>query len=65
MRKNHKDAFLKKHGVKLGFMSVFVKAAAFALKSESVVNAGESCSYTLCSCFHPVRGGEGLRFANC
>lgn len=39
MRKSHKDTFLKKHGVKLGFMSVFVKAAAFALQSEPVVNA--------------------------
>jgi 2-oxoglutarate dehydrogenase E2 component (dihydrolipoamide succinyltransferase) len=41
MRKTHKDAFFKKHGIKLGFMSVFVKAAAFALQSEPVVNAGK------------------------
>ncbi len=26
------DVFLEKHGVKLGFMSVFVKAAAYALQ---------------------------------
>ncbi|KXJ06221.1 Dihydrolipoyllysine-residue succinyltransferase component of 2-oxoglutarate dehydrogenase complex, mitochondrial [Exaiptasia diaphana] len=29
----------RKHGIKLGFMSAFVKAAAFALQSEPVVNA--------------------------
>uniref|UniRef100_A0A8C2F2T5 Dihydrolipoyllysine-residue succinyltransferase component of 2-oxoglutarate dehydrogenase complex, mitochondrial n=1 Tax=Cyprinus carpio TaxID=7962 RepID=A0A8C2F2T5_CYPCA len=29
MRTQYKDAFLKKHGIKLGFMSAFVKAAAF------------------------------------
>ncbi|XP_031569298.1 dihydrolipoyllysine-residue succinyltransferase component of 2-oxoglutarate dehydrogenase complex, mitochondrial-like [Actinia tenebrosa] len=39
MRKAYKDAFLKKYGLKLGFMSVFVKAAAYALQSEPVVNA--------------------------
>jgi 2-oxoglutarate dehydrogenase E2 component (dihydrolipoamide succinyltransferase) len=32
MRKSHQDAFQKKHGVKLGFMSFFVKAAVDALK---------------------------------
>ncbi|XP_068998134.1 dihydrolipoyllysine-residue succinyltransferase component of 2-oxoglutarate dehydrogenase complex, mitochondrial-like [Embiotoca jacksoni] len=39
MRKTHKDAFLKKHSVKLGFMSVFVKAAAHALTDQPAVNA--------------------------
>ncbi|XP_023684236.2 dihydrolipoyllysine-residue succinyltransferase component of 2-oxoglutarate dehydrogenase complex, mitochondrial [Paramormyrops kingsleyae] len=39
MRKVHKDAFLKKHGVKLGFMSAFVKAAAHALTDQPAVNA--------------------------
>lgn len=33
------DAFLEKHGVKLGFMSVFVKAAADALEAVPAVNA--------------------------
>ena len=37
----HKDAFLKKHNLKLGFMSAFVKASAFALQEQPVVNAGE------------------------
>ena len=40
-RKMHKEAFLKKHGVKLGFMSAFLKAASFAHMDQPVVNAGE------------------------
>ncbi|KAJ8356371.1 hypothetical protein SKAU_G00191650 [Synaphobranchus kaupii] len=39
MRKLHKDAFLKKHGFKLGFMSAFVKASAHALSEQPAVNA--------------------------
>ncbi|XP_031177936.1 dihydrolipoyllysine-residue succinyltransferase component of 2-oxoglutarate dehydrogenase complex, mitochondrial-like [Sander lucioperca] len=39
MRKIHKDAFLKKHNIKLGFMSAFVKAAAHALTDQPAVNA--------------------------
>ncbi|XP_072721014.1 dihydrolipoyllysine-residue succinyltransferase component of 2-oxoglutarate dehydrogenase complex, mitochondrial isoform X1 [Ciconia boyciana] len=39
MRAVHKDTFLKKHNLKLGFMSAFVKAAAFALQDQPVVNA--------------------------
>ena len=39
MRTEYKDAFLEKHGVKLGFMSAFVKAAAKALREEPSVNA--------------------------
>ncbi|CAK6962274.1 dihydrolipoyllysine-residue succinyltransferase component of 2-oxoglutarate dehydrogenase complex%2C [Scomber scombrus] len=39
MRKVHKDVFLKKHNVKLGFMSAFVKAAAYALTDQPAVNA--------------------------
>jgi 2-oxoglutarate dehydrogenase E2 component (dihydrolipoamide succinyltransferase) len=39
MRKALGDAFLKEHGVKLGFMSFFVKAAAEALKRYPFVNA--------------------------
>ncbi|KAJ8341528.1 hypothetical protein SKAU_G00338190 [Synaphobranchus kaupii] len=39
MRKAHKDTFVKKHGVKLGFMSAFVKAAAHALTDQPSVNA--------------------------
>jgi len=39
MRKAHQDQFTKKHGVKLGFMSFFVKAAVDALKQTPGVNA--------------------------
>ena len=38
-RKQHLDAFVKKFGVKLGFMSAFTKAAAYALQDQPVVNA--------------------------
>ncbi|XP_039283447.1 dihydrolipoyllysine-residue succinyltransferase component of 2-oxoglutarate dehydrogenase complex, mitochondrial [Nilaparvata lugens] len=38
-RKANQEAFQKKHGIKLGFMSAFVKAAAFALQDQPVVNA--------------------------
>ena len=39
MRNRYKDKFEKEHGVKLGFMSFFVKAAVAALKKYPVVNA--------------------------
>ncbi|MGB3424879.1 2-oxoglutarate dehydrogenase complex dihydrolipoyllysine-residue succinyltransferase, partial [Castellaniella sp.] len=39
LRKKYKDSFEKEHGVKLGFMSFFVKAAVAALKRYPVVNA--------------------------
>jgi 2-oxoglutarate dehydrogenase E2 component (dihydrolipoamide succinyltransferase) len=39
LRKNYAEAFLKKHNVKLGFMSAFVKAATTAIKEQPVVNA--------------------------
>lgn len=38
-RKANLDAFQKKYGIKLGFMSVFSKAAAYALQDQPVVNA--------------------------
>ncbi len=39
MRKDYRDAFEKKHGVKLGFMGFFVKACVQALKDIPAVNA--------------------------
>ena len=39
LRKRHGEEFLKKYGVKLGFMSFFVKAAVQALKEVRPVNA--------------------------
>ncbi len=48
LRNQYKDLFEKKHGVKLGFMSFFVKAAIQALKEVPAVNAeidGEDIVY--------------------
>lgn len=39
LRKTYQDQFFEKHGVKLGFMSAFVKASCAALKEQPVVNA--------------------------
>ena len=39
MRKKFQDAFSKEHGVKIGFMSFFVKAAVHALKKFPMINA--------------------------
>ncbi|AGF48428.1 2-oxoglutarate dehydrogenase E2 component [Candidatus Kinetoplastibacterium oncopeltii TCC290E] len=39
IRKQYKDKFEKEHGVKLGFMSFFVKAAVSALKKYPLINA--------------------------
>ena len=39
LRAQYKDSFEKKHGVKMGFMSFFVKAAVQALKDFPAVNA--------------------------
>ncbi|WP_271078233.1 2-oxoglutarate dehydrogenase complex dihydrolipoyllysine-residue succinyltransferase [Aurantiacibacter sp. MUD61] len=38
-REAYKEVFAKKHGIKLGFMSFFAKAAALALKDVPAVNA--------------------------
>ena len=48
LRKEYREAFEKKHGVKLGFMGFFVKAAVQALKEIPAVNAeidGEDIVY--------------------
>ncbi|CAN1242980.1 Dihydrolipoyllysine-residue succinyltransferase component of 2-oxoglutarate dehydrogenase complex 2, mitochondrial [Linum perenne] len=39
LRSEYKDAFVEKHGVKLGLMSGFIKAAVSALQHQPVVNA--------------------------
>ena len=41
MRKQYKDIFLKKHNLKLGFMSPFIKASSVALQQMPTVNAGK------------------------
>ena len=48
LRERHRDGFEKKHGVRLGFMSIFAKAAIVALKELPAVNAeidGEDIVY--------------------
>lgn len=37
-RKANQEAFVKKFGIKMGFMSAFCKAAAYALQDQPVVN---------------------------
>lgn len=39
LRKSVGEQFVKKHGIKLGFMSAFVKASAYALTQQPTVNA--------------------------
>jgi len=39
LRQNYQDAFVKKHGIKLGFMSFFAKAVVHALKEVPAINA--------------------------
>ena len=48
-RKLHQESFLKKYGIKLGFMSAFCKATAYALQDQPVVNAviSENVSFFL------------------
>jgi 2-oxoglutarate dehydrogenase E2 component (dihydrolipoamide succinyltransferase) len=48
LRERHRDNFEKKHGVQLGFMSIFLKAAIVALKELPAVNGeidGEDIVY--------------------
>ena len=39
LRKRYQDSFLARHGIKLGFMSFYVKAVVEALKAYPIVNA--------------------------
>jgi 2-oxoglutarate dehydrogenase E2 component (dihydrolipoamide succinyltransferase) len=38
-RKLHQESFQKRYGIKLGFMSAFCKATAYALSDQPTVNA--------------------------
>jgi len=64
LRSRFKDAFLKKHGVKLGFMSFFVKAAVEALREIPQVNAEFRDPHVVyrdyCDIGIAVGGGKGL-----
>ncbi len=50
-RKKYADQFVKRHNLKLGFMSAFVKASACALLDNPIVNAGKYsiniCNYLM------------------
>jgi 2-oxoglutarate dehydrogenase E2 component (dihydrolipoamide succinyltransferase) len=64
LRKEHQEAFQQRYGIKLGFMSFFVKAAIDALKLVPQVNAevrGESIVYkNYFDIGVAVGGGKGL-----
>jgi 2-oxoglutarate dehydrogenase E2 component (dihydrolipoamide succinyltransferase) len=64
LRNKYKDAFLEKHGVKLGFMSFFAKASCEALKRFPSVNAeirGNNVVYRhYCDIGIAIGGGKGL-----
>ena len=64
LRTKYKDAFNEKHGVKLGFMSFFAKAACEALKRFPSVNAevrGNNIVYrNYCDIGIAIGGGKGL-----
>jgi 2-oxoglutarate dehydrogenase E2 component (dihydrolipoamide succinyltransferase) len=64
LRKELGESFLAKHGVKLGFMSFFVRASTSALKSVPQVNAeirGKDIVYhKYCDIGVAIGGGKGL-----
>jgi 2-oxoglutarate dehydrogenase E2 component (dihydrolipoamide succinyltransferase) len=64
LRKKYKDAFLEKHGVKLGFMSFFTKAVVRALKLypdvNSMMDGDYKINYDYCDISVAVSGPKGL-----
>lgn len=64
LRKRYREAFLEAHGVKLGFMAFFVKAAVQALQALPAVNARIQGDYIIYRKYHDigiaVGGGKGL-----
>lgn len=64
LRKKYQDQFVQKNGIKLGFMSFFVKAAVAALKQFPAVNAsidGDDIIYhNYCDIGIAVSGPRGL-----
>ncbi|MDA9572143.1 2-oxoglutarate dehydrogenase complex dihydrolipoyllysine-residue succinyltransferase [Flavobacteriaceae bacterium] len=64
LRKKYKDAFLEKHGVKLGFMSFFTKAVVRALKLypdvNSMMDGDYKIAYDYCDISVAVSGPKGL-----
>ena len=53
-RKKYAEAFEKAHGVKLGFMSFFVKACTEALKMHPIVNASVEGSDIVYHAYHDI-----------
>lgn len=64
LRKEYQDAFVKKYGIKLGFMSFFIKAAIEALKENPAVNAEVNGKKIIYKNYYDVGvavgGGKGL-----
>ncbi len=64
LRKRHQDAFVKKYGIKLGFMSFFVKATVEALKQIPQINAEIRGNEIIYKHYYDigvaVGGGKGL-----
>ncbi len=64
LRKQHQDAFTERHGIKLGFMSFFVKAAVDALQAFPAINAyvegNEIVYHEYCDVGIAIGGGKGL-----
>ena len=64
LRAKYKEAFLNKHGVKLGFMSFFAKAAVEGLKRYPAINAEVREKNVVMKNYHDIGiaigGGKGL-----
>jgi len=64
LRKRYQDKFVEKHGVKLGFMSFFVKAVVSALESFPLINAEMNQQEIVYKNYYDigvaVGGGKGL-----
>lgn len=64
LRGKYKDAFLQKHGVKLGFMSFFAKAVVEGLRRYPAINSEIRGNQVISKNFHDIGvaigGGKGL-----
>ena len=64
LRSKYKEPFLKKHGVKLGFMSFFAKAAVEGLKRYPAINSEIRGDKVIMKNYHDIGiaigGGKGL-----
>ena len=64
LRSKYKDAFQKKHGVKLGFMSFFAKAVVEGLRRYPAINSEIRGDQVISKNFHDIGiaigGGKGL-----